>query len=215
MVQEKAFHNYLSKQSKFNIMYSFFINSNGMKEGPYSAAEMSALQLAATTPVAEQSYGDRWFTAKDFDFDYMAKEERVGQVDVMVSEDDFTLEKDSVVGQPNDTAVTALSEPSCLGKWCWGGFLMPGLWGLFNGVYWPLMLGIISAAYSLYDIDIVGILLTITTGIILGIKGHRLSWTHFKDELDATKFDQRMSGWNVAGIMISVIYILIAIISYN
>lgn len=197
-------------------MYNFFINSNGTKEGPYSASEMCALQLSATIPVAEQSLGDQWFPASDFDFDYMAKEERVGQVDVMVSEDDFTLEMDGVGEQPTDNAVTALSEPSCLGKWCWGGFLMPGLWGVFNGVYWPLVVGIISAACSMNNADIVGMLLTITTSIILGIKGHRLSWTHFKDELDATKFDQRMSGWNVAGIMISVVYILIAIIScYN
>ena len=39
-------------------MYNFYINSNGTKEGPYSAAEMTALQLAATTPVTEQSSTD-------------------------------------------------------------------------------------------------------------------------------------------------------------
>jgi len=193
-------------------MYSFYINSNGTKEGPYSASEMCTLQLAATMPVAEQSLGDQWFPASDFDFDYMAKQEREGQVDVLFSEGDFAPETEFVTKQPTNTAVKDLSEPTCLNKWCWGGFLVPGLWGLFNGVYWPLLVGIVSAVISYAEADVVSILLTIATGIILGIKGHRWSWNHFKDELDATEFDQRMEGWNVSTLIIVGAIILMAII---
>ena len=193
-------------------MYNFYINSNGTKEGPYSAAEMRALHLSATTPVIEQSLGNRSFLARDFDFDYMAKEERVDQVDVLVTKDDFIPEVECVAEPPTGNAVSDLSEPSCLGKWCWGGFLLPGLWGLFNGVYWPLLVGIVSTALTYNHAGAVGILLRIATCIILGIKGNRWSWNYFKGDLDASSFDNRMSGWNVAAIIISVATFFLAII---
>ena len=190
-------------------MYNFYINSNGTKEGPYSAAEMSTLQLAAATPVAEQSYGDRWFAAKDFDFEYMAKEESVNQTDVVMTDDDFTSE--TVFEKKQPTTATTLLSPTCLGKWCWGGFLIPGLWGIFNGVYWPLAVALVSGFLSLVGLQLVPILLTIATGIILGINGHNMSWDYLKGDIDASKFDHRMAGWNVAGIIITVAIILIEV----
>lgn len=190
-------------------MYNFYINSNGTKEGPYSAAEMTALQLAATTPVTEQSYGDRWFTAKDFDFYYMAKEENVNQTDVVMTKDDFVSE---TACEKKQHTTTTLSDPSCLGKWCWRGFLMPGLWGIFNGVYWPLAVGLVSGLLSFVGLQFGPILLTIVTGIILGINGHSMSWDSLKGDIDAAKFDNRMAGWNVASVIITVAIILIQVV---
>ena len=191
-------------------MYSFYINLNGTKEGPYSAAEMSALQLAATTPVAEQSYGDRWFTAKDFDFYYLAKQESLDQKDIVMTEDDFASVTACEMEQP--VAATAITEPTCLNKWCWAGFVMPGLWGLCNRVYWPLLVSFICGLLSHTSADWIGVFLSIATSVILGIKGHRLSWESFNGELDASKFDNRMSGWNVVGIIIGIAFILLCIV---
>ena len=188
-------------------MYNFYINSNGTKEGPYSAAEMSALQLIATTPVTEQSYGDRWFTAKDFDFEYLAKNESTNQTDVIMTEDDFASE----TAQKNTD--TTLSDPTCLGKWCWGGFLMPGLWGIFNGVYWPLAIALVSGLLSLVGLLFVPFLLTIATGIILGIYGHKMSWEYLKGDIGAARFDNSMAGCTVASIIINIAIIFIVVVS--
>lgn len=190
-------------------MYRFYINSNGTKEGPYSAAEMSTIQLDATTPVAEQSYGDRWFTAKDFDFYYLAKEESLDQTDIVMTEDDFVSETACETEQP--VATIAITEPTCLDKWCWGGFVMSGLWGLCNRVYWPLLVCFLCGILSLNDADWVGVILSIATSVILGIKGHRRSWESFKGKIGASEFDDRMSGWNVMGIIILIALILIVL----
>ena len=88
---------------------------------------------------------------------------------------------------------------------------MSGLWGIFNGVYWPLAVALVSGLLSLAGLLVIPILLAITTDIILGINGHKLSWEYLKDDIDADKFDHRMTRWNVASIIITILVFIIAV----
>lgn len=57
-----------------------------------------------------------------------------------------------------------------LKKWNWGAFFFGWIWGICNGVYWPLILIITNF------IPYVGWIISLCAGVYLGIKGTELAW---------------------------------------
>lgn len=111
-------------------------------------------------------------------------------------------------------------ESAILKKWNWGAFALPVIWGLCNGVLWPLAVGfillwleIITIGYadmaSIYNL--IRLVVAVTIKVFLGIKGNRKAWEYHKETLDFSKFVSRQKKWNIAGIIIVVFQILLVI----
>lgn len=77
--------------------------------------------------------------------------------------------------------------PKYLRRWNWGAFGFGWLWGLCNGIYWPLIVFLIIISILIVGVvildDIAGVILLsvvilykLIVGIILGIKGNKWAW---------------------------------------
>ncbi len=95
--------------------------------------------------------------------------------------------------------------PTEIDKWNWGAFIFGTLWGLFNGVYWPLIFTLVICVLDLLSdfsifMDIVWIISSIAISIILGINGNKLAWKA-KPRNDIAKFLKVQHNWMVAGLV--------------
>lgn len=86
--------------------------------------------------------------------------------------------------------------PQCLNKWNWGAFCLGWIWGVGNGVYWPLIT----------LIPYVGQIAALIIIFILGANGSRYAWEKYTGS--ASDFDAKQHSWAVAG----GIYILVVVI---
>jgi len=92
-------------------------------------------------------------------------------------------------------------QPVCINRWNWGAFYFGWLWGVCNGVYWPLIV----------FIPYLGQVAALIISIILGANGSRYAWEKFTGT--ATEFDARQDSWaNAAGICF-IITIIIGVIA--
>lgn len=102
------------------------------------------------------------------------------------------------------------SQEKELSKWNWGAFLLNWIWGLGNGVYWPIVI-IITSFIPYY----IGAIAHLGICIYLGVKGNHLAWNAKKWNnwdyfLNAQKKWTRAGWWVLA---ISIILGTIAIIT--
>ena len=104
--------------------------------------------------------------------------------------------------------------PSCLEKWNMGAFMIGGLWGICNRMWWIIGVALFLSFLSLVD-NAIGLILSIILGVILGRKGNRMSWEQYKTDTGYTaeQFDKRQNGWNIAGWTIFAIALLIGFFS--
>lgn len=91
--------------------------------------------------------------------------------------------------------------PKCYNRWCWGGFYFGWLWGVFNRVYWPLIV----------FIPFVGQLAMLIIAFVLGANGNRYAWDKYDGTAD--NFDQKQRKWNIAALIFFSISMLISIIA--
>lgn len=104
------------------------------------------------------------------------------------------------VGGRNSYADPA-NAPKYLNKWCWGGFAFGWLWGVFNRVYWPLIV----------FIPLVGQLAALIICFILGANGNRYAWDKFDESPE--RFDLKQKRWNIAAFIVLGITVLGSIIT--
>lgn len=90
--------------------------------------------------------------------------------------------------------------PKCLNDWSWGAFVWGWLWGVCNGVYWPLIT----------LIPYVGQLAALIICFILGANGNRYAWEKFSGS--AAEFDEKQHNWAVAAGVYAVILVLLIVI---
>ena len=91
--------------------------------------------------------------------------------------------------------------PACLNKWNWGAFWLGWIWGVGNGVYWPLIC----------LIPYVGQVATLIIIFILGANGSRYAWEKYTGT--AADFDAKQQSWATAGWIYFVVVIIISIIA--
>ena len=92
--------------------------------------------------------------------------------------------------------------------WNWGAFSFSWLWGIFNGLYWPLII------IALNFIPYFGIIVSLCLSILLGIKGNDYAWRIAKQKgISISSFIKLQSKWNTAGI-IFFIFVIVFVISY-
>lgn len=97
--------------------------------------------------------------------------------------------------------------PQCLDHWSWGAFVWGWLWGVCNGVYWPLVT----------LIPYVGQVAALIICFILGANGNKYAWEKFTGS--AEEFDRKQHNWAIAAgiyaiiLAIAFVIALIAILS--
>ncbi len=90
-------------------------------------------------------------------------------------------------------------------KWNWGGFFFGWLWGVCNGVYWPLI------GIACNFIPWVGLLATLGISIYLGLKGTGIAWEK-KEWESYEQFKKVQHNWAVAGVIVFGISLVVGII---
>lgn len=89
--------------------------------------------------------------------------------------------------------------PACLNQWSWGAFYWGWIWGVGNGVYWPLIT----------LIPYVGQIAALIIAFILGANGNRYAWDKYTGT--AAEFDEKQHNWAVAAGICFLIEIVIVI----
>lgn len=181
--------------------YKFYIKMDGETFGPYSAKEVRDLQLMDDILVTEESMDGAWLPAGDFDFEDMVAKELGASVN-----EDGTITRRSGRNTPINPTSTATSSRQSVGtsssihtdgvpeeikKWNWGAFFFNWLWGICNGVYWPLILIVVNF------IPYVGPLITLGGCIALGINGNEWAWKA-KSWSSVTEFKRVQHKWAIA-----------------
>lgn len=94
-------------------------------------------------------------------------------------------------------------DPYELKRWNWGAFYFGWLWGVCNGVYWPLIT----------LIPYVGQIAALIIAFILGANGNRYAWENYKGSFADFKATQH--SWTVAAgvcFAVTIVLIILAII---
>ncbi|WP_284438423.1 protein kinase domain-containing protein [Prevotella communis] len=92
---------------------------------------------------------------------------------------------------PRPTPTPLHPTESELGKWNWGAFFLNWIWGLGNGVYWPLVLIICNF------IPYIGWIVSLIICIVLGANGTKWAW-EAKDWDSWDSFKDTQHKWAVA-----------------
>jgi hypothetical protein len=161
--------------------------------GPYTTKEIIEMDIPGDTEVMEESEKE-WGLAKHFPFtDYLAAEKG------FIIEDDGSVKK-----IPSSQSVNSNSQPEPISRttsevapnlgWNWGAFFFNWLWGIFNGVYWPLLMLIPAGlSYRYPAASIVSFIMC----VILGIYGNEMAWSN-KYWRNATEFNETQRKWSIA-----------------
>lgn len=95
------------------------------------------------------------------------------------------------------------NKPSILPLWNWGAFSLSWIWGVFNGIYWPLI--IIAFNFVPY----VGPFVWFIISLYLGVNGNKLAWNIVKKSYsDFHKFTMVQAKWNLVGIIVFIVVLL-------
>ena len=174
--------------------YQFYIKMDDKAYGPYSLDEYVALNVPEDTEVMEASIGE-WLPASD----YPSYEE------LKIRENGYIIHKDGSIGKVKEEEGyedyeevipfssddnQSFSTESELPKtgWNWGAFFFSWLWGIFNGVYWPLIM------FACVFIPYVGPFITLAICVALGIYGNQWAW-EAKSWDSAEHFNRVQRNW--------------------
>ena len=167
--------------------YNFYVQMDGEVFGPYSAREVKDLELLDDILVTEESMNGQWLPASKFDFDDMVRKEmglgynpvppqpvvQPAYPQYQPQPSPYMINPDGSVssGQGNwETPYNPNEVPTEIKKWNWGAFFFNWLWGVCNGVYWPLVLIIVNFIPYICGLISLGVC------IALGINGSEWAW---------------------------------------
>lgn len=179
--------------------YKFYVKMDGETYGPYSAKEVRDLQLMDDILVTEESMNE-WLPAGRFDFDDMVKKELGASVneDGTINRPRYDTPMTPPVTpvtpqqpQPHYTSTYSGGVPNEIKGWNWGAFFFNWIWGVCNGVYWPLVLIIVNF------IPYVGALISLGGCIALGINGNEWAWKA-KSWSSVAEFKRVQHKWAIA-----------------
>lgn len=169
--------------------YKFYIKMDGTTFGPYSADEVLKLNLTDDVLVTEEDFGS-WLPASRFDFVDMAQKEAMSKPENFRINEDGTITR-SVHPIPETRPVPSNDIHEKIKGWNWGAFFFNWLWGVCNGVYWPLVLILVNL------IPYVGILISFGACIALGIHGNEWAWKA-KSWRSVAEFKRVQHKWSIA-----------------
>lgn len=98
--------------------------------------------------------------------------------------------------------------PPSINKFNWGAFALWHFWGFGNKMSY---LFVVYVVLSIASYLVVPALIAIAISFYLGFKGNKLSWEK-KDWASIERFEKIQHRWNVAGIVVIVVPLIIAFI---
>lgn len=190
-------------------MYKFYIQMDGDTFGPYSAKEMLDLELLPDTMVTEESLNGTWYPASRMDFNdmYLKETGTVINEDGTIHRSDDSLSHHSI--QCASSSSNIINEAQ-LSKFNWGAFLFTWIWGICNGVYWPL------AIIPINFIPYVGQIIALGLCVYLGISGNKLAWEGDKQWPSFEIFIATQRKWGKVGLWmigICVAFVILIVIA--
>lgn len=190
------------------MMYKFYIQMDGDTFGPYSAKEVLDLDLLPDTMVTEESLNGTWYPASKLDFHDMYLKE----IGTVINEDG-TITRPNDVSLPQTSTTSVVSDSSSrssnesdLSKFNWGAFMFSWIWGVCNGVYWPLVIILVNF------IPYVGQVIGFGICLYLGIKGNELAWKSDKQWPSFESFMETQKKWSKAVLWMLVICFAIGVL---
>ena len=118
---------------------------------------------------------------------------------------------------PVGSGQSAMGAQPRLSKWNWGAFYLNGIWGLFNGCWWILLInmgiGLLSFLLSLV-LPFIGLLmlpLSLGWQIYVGVKGDEWAWKN-RSWRSVQDFEQTQHQWAVASLVIFILNIVLVVI---
>lgn len=181
--------------------YTFYVKMDENVFGPYTIDEIRNLGLLEDTEVMEASLGC-WYPANYYDFDALYAKEHSFHID-----DEGQIHRPEKGNNP-DTSGNPYLCPERAKGWSWGAFFFSWIWGLCNGVYWPLIM------IPLCFIPIIGQVINLILQIILGINGREMAWNsgHWRRD-DVEAFNRKQASWSSAAGTLLVIGVIGTVIS--
>lgn len=187
----------------------FYVKMDEEEFGPYTKEEILSLKLLPDTLVSMDIL-NTWLPYSSYYFVEKPKaytEEKVGNIQEESKTTSFKEEKESYVNNEVD-----------IKGWNWGAFVFNSLWGLFNGVYWPIVVNIIVAIPTFCLVNEVfiamGQFINLIVCIILGIKGNELSWNSSKKWKSVEEFKRVQKKWSKAVLWWLIIAVLLILVPY-
>lgn len=186
--------------------YKFYVKMDGDTYGPYSAKEVRDLHLMDDILVTEESMNE-WLPAGRFDFEDMVRKElgayvnEDGTINRPISETPNPIRPVTPTQQPVQPQYSSAytnGVPNEIKGWNWGAFFFNWIWGICNGVYWPLVLIVVNF------IPYVGALISLGCCIALGINGNEWAWKA-KSWSSIAEFKRVQHKWAIAILWIFVI----------
>ena len=175
--------------------YQFYIKMDEQEFGPDSLNEIKELPLLDDTLVTESRLNGEWRPACEFDFQALSESLR-DSITTTKSKKTVYQYQDSRKGQ----------NPPILKLWNWGAFSLSWIWGVCNGIYWPLI--IIAFNFVPY----VGPFVWLAISIYLGIYGNTIAWNIEKKLYsDHRNFTSIQAKWNLAGVIVFIVVLILLI----
>lgn len=196
------------------MVFKFYIQKEGQTHGPYTISELKRMNLSGDTLISEESMDGEWLPASRFNFEDLLEREQEGGSETGIPEEKHPAGSvpNGQVFPPSGGSSGEKRTPSILRKWNWAAFLLSWVWGLFNGVYWPVVLVLVNM------IPNVGWALALAGCIFLGIRGNKLAWNGRKKWQNANEFEIMQRKWSMAALILLgiaiVVEILLLIIGY-
>lgn len=182
---------------------------DGQTFGPYNAKEMTKFDFTPDV-LAKESNMPEWIPANSIDFRAIVLQEARTTIN-----NDGTIYRGPQVGTEPSAPLTQTD--SCPDEsWNWGAFFFGWFWGIFNGVYWPLLTIVVNFLQGYFSgwVSVICGLINFGIQIYLGISGNKLAW---EGKIWSSKYEFRrvQKNWaKAAGIVfgISILIIIIYII---
>ena len=194
------------------MVYKFYVQMDGEIFGPYSAREIVDLQLMDDILVTEESMNNEWLPAGRFDFDDMARNEEayssptptpppmhwpVSQPQVTPYSPPQNQRYEVPVDRHYQSRSNADSVPAEIKGWNWGAFFFSWIWGVCNGLYWPMFS--ILAMFIPYA----GLFISLGVQIALGLNGNEWAWKA-KHWPSVAEFKRVQRKWAIAALWVFV-----------
>ena len=165
-------------------------------------------------------YGDSaWVTARSYPFSDSENAQSIHSVSVNeIKTETPALQRttpihvDSVHQFPHRPSTSNISQlqqeyPPIIEAWNWGAFSLSWIWGVFNGLYWPLIV------IAINFIPYVGVIISLCICVLLGKNGNLYAWRKAKQKgYSVDYFTYIQSKWNTAGQIVMIVFVLLLLL---
>ncbi len=160
-----------------------------------------------------------WVTARSFPFSDSESNQANNCVSASKSKREAfahvrttTIYNETMEQSPNQASISNISQlqqeyPPIIEVWNWGAFSLSWIWGVFNGLYWPLIIIVINF------IPYVGVIISLCICVLLGKNGNLYAWRKARQKGDTVEhFTFIQSKWNTAGQIGVVVFLLLLLV---